>query len=498
MKLRIALLLAALSGFIALSYEIVWIRIYTMVSWGKSSAFGALLGSYLAGLALGALLARRFCRDEDHREMRALALFVLGANLLGFLIVPAVAELVRIAWYIWALPLVGLAAALLGTTFPLIAHYGVPPDERVGARVSYLYGANIIGSTLGSLLTGLVLLDVLTLRILTALLAVVGIGTALGVAKLDPSWRERRKSYVAVAVTTAFLVLLATPFLFDSLWEKLQFKDDYRPGDRFALVVEGASGVVTVTHDGKVYGSGVYDGVFNVDPKADTNGIHRAYAPFAFRPAPRDVLVIGLGSGSWAQVIVNHPSVKRMVVIEISPDYLDVVGFSPVVSSLLVNPKVEIVIDDGRRWLQRHADRFDWIVQNTTYHFRAHATNLLSKEYLEITKKHLNPNGIVVYNTTRSRDAQKTAVESFPHCWLIDNAVIASAAPLVPDFDRYKKTLTEFVIDGKRMFEPGSPDLEKMVTDDRWHDRAWMTEETKSARVITDDNMASEWRHLRK
>ena len=65
--MRLALLLSALSGFIALSYEIVWIRVYSMVSWGKASAFGTLLGAYLAGLAFGALLARRFCRADGHR-----------------------------------------------------------------------------------------------------------------------------------------------------------------------------------------------------------------------------------------------------------------------------------------------------------------------------------------------------------------------------------------------------------------------------------------------
>ncbi|MHC4938046.1 MAG: spermine/spermidine synthase domain-containing protein [Planctomycetota bacterium] len=483
--MRLALLLSALSGFIALSYEIVWIRVYSMVSWGKASAFGTLLGAYLAGLAFGALLARHFCRAEGHRELRALAWFILFANLFGFLLVPAMAELVRFAPYPTALPLIAVGAGLLGTTFPLIAHFGVPPDRHAGAGVSYLYGANIIGSTAGSLLTGFVLLD-FPLAWVCAGLTVLGVLVFYGLS------RRWKTSLAAIAA-----VLALTPWLFDSLYEKLQFKDEYEPGLRFALIEEGKSGVVTVTEEGEVFGGGVYDGKFNVDPANDINGIFRCYAGFAFREPPKSVLVVGLGSGSWAQVLANHPAVERVQVIEISEDYLAVIRHSPVVRSLLDNPKVNIVIDDGRRWLNRHDDRFDWIAQNTTYHFRAHATNLLSREYLELSRKHLNPGGILVYNTTRSLDAQRTGAVTFEHCWLIDNAMIVSDRPLVRDKERLRKVLAGYTIDGKRLFPDGRTGIDAIVNDDRWYDRDRVLARTEGAVVITDDNMASEWAHLR-
>jgi spermidine synthase len=483
---RVALLLAALSGFIALSYEIIWIRVYSMVSWGKASAFGALLGAYLAGLALGALVARRFCRPEGHRELRALAWFILFANLFGFLLVPATAELVRQLPYSWTLPLIALGAGLLGTTVPLIAHFGVEPDEHAGAGVSYLYGANIIGSTAGSLLTGFVLLE-FPLRFVCVGLALSGVLVFYALAR-----RAR------IAIAAALLVVVATPFLFDSLYEKLQFKDDYEPGMRFELVEEGRSGVVTVTAEGEVFGGGVYDGKYNVDPRHDINGIFRVYAPFAFRPPPRRALVVGLGSGSWAQVLANHPALESLTVVEISSEYLAVVRHSPVVRSLLDNPKVTIVIDDGRRWLNRHDARFDWIVQNTTYHFRAHATNLLSREYLELSRRHLEPGGLLLYNTTRSLDAQKTGAAVFPHCWLIDNAMLVSDEPLIRDRDRFRTVLRGYTIDGKPVFGPGDDAaLDAIVDDARWHDRDWILARTRDARVITDDNMASEWAYLR-
>src|SRR6185295_170187 len=102
----------------------------------------------------------------------------------------------------------------------------------------------------------------------------------------------------------------------------------------------------------------------------------------------------------------------------------------PAVKSLLENPKVDFVIDDGRRWLSRHPERkFDFIVMNTTYHWRAHSTNLLSEEYLRTVREHLNPGGVHYFNTTSSPEAQRTAATVFPYAMRIINFIAASDSP---------------------------------------------------------------------
>ena len=83
----------------------------------------------------------------------------------------------------------------------------------------------------------------------------------------------------------------------------------------------------------------------------DSNGIVRPYALSLFHPVPRDVLMIGLSSGSWAQVIANNPAVASLTVA-INPGYGQLVAQASEVSSLLANPKVTIITDDGRRWLR--------------------------------------------------------------------------------------------------------------------------------------------------
>jgi len=297
----------------------------------------------------------------------------------------------------------------------------------------------------------------------------------------------------AASAGAALLVLAITPVAFDGLYEKLTFKDEYE-GQRFVRVVETRSGVVTVDEDKVVRGGAVYDGKFSVDPVDDVNDIVRAYGVFALHEAPRSVLLVGLGSGSWAQVLVHHPTVERLVAVEINRGYLEVIAEEPVVNSLLDNPKVEIVVDDGRRWLNRTEETFDVIVQNTTYHWRAHITNLLSREYLELAQRLLNEGGVMLYNTTHSKDAQKTGLTVFDRGWLLERAMLVTDAPVRPAFARWRELLARYEVDGERVVPPDRvPDLAAVCSPARWTGPAELRKRVADAVVITDDNMACEW-----
>jgi predicted membrane-bound spermidine synthase len=88
----------------------------------------------------------------------------------------------------------------------------------------------------------------------------------------------------------------------------------------------------------------------------------------------------------------GFPGVESIDVVEINPAYLDLTRSYPELAPLLDDPRIHIHIDDGRRWLKRNPHtRYDLIVQNITYHWRANAGNLLSREYLSEVRTHLNP-----------------------------------------------------------------------------------------------------------
>jgi spermidine synthase len=247
----------------------------------------------------------------------------------------------------------------------------------------------------------------------------------------------------------------------------------------------------------------MYDGRFNTRLSEDRNGIIRPYALSLFRAAPRDVLMIGLSSGSGAQVIANNPSVRSLTIVEINPGYLSLIEQQPEVSSMPRNSKVKIITDDGRRWLSHHPDqRFDAIVSNTTWNFRANVTNLLSTEFLELAKQHLNRGGILFYNTTDSDRVQRTACLAFPYGARFTNHMVVSDTPIDWDFRRWRQTLESYTIDGERQFNPASADDRAVL------DRVAMPENarqiieecpqvlarTEGKMPITDDNMGTEWR----
>jgi spermidine synthase len=479
--------LSALSGAVALSYEILWYRAFSFASGGTARTFPLLLGAYLAGLAVGAAAARRFCREGGAPPLGPLGAFVVAANFAGFLVIPALAALsARGAPWTAALPLVAAAAAGLGAVFPLVSHVAVPPDARAGARVAWLYLANIAGSAAGSGVTGFVLLDAWPIRTISTALGWGGLAIGAAVFGFAP----RRLAAIA-AVGTALAA--AAPALFDGLYEKLQFKGDYRPETRFAHVVETRSGVITVTRDGRIFGGGVYDGAFNTSLEDDVNLVVRAYALAGLHAAPREVLVIGLSSGSWTRVLSQLPGVERVTVVEINPGYLRLLPLFPEVAGILRDPKVRVEIGDGRRWLARRPDRrFDLIVSNTTFHWRSNATNLLSREFLEIVRARLKPGGIFFYNTTESDRVQRTGAEAFPYALRIYSGLALGESPVRFDRERWLEAMRRYPHPGPAPSEGCLREIAERL-EANLETRESILARTRGARPVTDDNMGTEW-----
>ncbi|MBX3211098.1 MAG: fused MFS/spermidine synthase [Labilithrix sp.] len=517
MGFTVALAVAAAAGFIALSYEILWYRVISYASWGLPGAFGLLLAAYLFGLAIGSRVAGAFCKDKtragDTKQLRALAVFTFVANVVAWLVVPAFGLSAK--KYDWppALAAVAVAAALLGAILPMVAHFGIKPDDKAGANLSYVYLSNIIGSAAGSLVTGFVFLDHWSLETIGAIIACVGMVLVAALVAMAELPRSSRAASLVVLLAVSVVLVKATPSVYDRIWERLLYKEKFdEESTRFLDIVETKSGVITVTQDGTVYGGGAYDGRVSTSIRWDRNGIFRAHALGAMHPAPRRVFMIGLATGAWAQVVAHLPHVEKLTVVEINPGYLTLISKYDEVKSLLSNPKVEIAVDDGRRWLNRHPDeKFDAVVMNTTWNWRGHSTNLLSVEFLELVRSRLQPGGLFYFNTTSSDDAKLTASTVFPHALRVYNFMAVSDSPFSFDKDRWRATLTSMKIDGAPILpddDEGREYLEELVRyadsvsapprDDGLERRESVLAraEAAGARVITDDNMVTEWRQV--
>ena len=510
---RFGFALAAALGFIALAYEIIWYRLYAFASIDAAPSFAWLLGAYLFGLALGALGIRDFARarlaTSPELALGLLANLVIWSGVASFLVGPVLARSVQMTGYRATLPMVVLATTLLGGSFPLLSHAMIASSDNSGEKISYVYVANIIGSASGSFVVGYFLMDWLTVRSLSLCLLTASIAVTLVLLLRGAAYRRR---FAVAGIAVALVLAGASAVLYSNLYARLLAFQAGIKVDTFRYVVETRSGVVTVTDDGTVFGGGVYDGRFNTDPIKDTNGIYRVYALSAIPNRPAEVLVVGLASGSWAQVLANRPEVNHVTIVEINPGYLKLIAQYPAVASLLTNPKVTIFIDDGRRWLITHPERkFDLSVMNVSVHGRAHSTHVLSVEFLELVRLHLNPGGIHFFNTTWSPESLHSGVATFPYGLRIFNFLAVSDSPIVLDRQLFEERLRRFTIDGRRVFESGvavhDRAIERIVgmldTVDSplAKDRLNSLESGDSLRrrlagvdVITDDNMGAEWK----
>jgi spermidine synthase len=510
------MVLAGVTGFIALAYEIIWYRLYAFVSGGAAPCFAMLLGFYLFGIGYGSLAVRDACRKNLGNDVRRTLGAAAGVVLLGaiatFLLGPALARWVVHFDYHFSYVMVFVAAALLGSAFPLLAHAAIDPAQGSGKHLSLLYLSNIVGSTLGSFLVGFILLDHFSLQETSMILLLLGVATATALAQLS---RPRLpKVTFAVGYATCVAVAIGQGPLFTGFYERLLFKTEPGNAIKFSELVENRSGTIAVLPDSKefgyptriVYGGGACDGQINTDVMHDSNALVRPYAVLGMHAKPENVLVIGLSTGAWAQIVANDQDLREVTIVEINPGYLRLIAKYPQVRSLLKNPKVHIVIDDGRRWLVAHPDRhFDLVLMNTTFNWRAHVSNLLSVEFLRLLRAHMSPGGIAYYNTTNSSEALITGTKVFPYALRYQSCLAVSDAPLTLAKTRWRDVLTNYRIDGTLIFDLSNAEHRSRLdgilkTADEidapagsLESRASLQERLGTARIITDDNMGTEW-----
>src|SRR5208282_2943342 len=509
-SLHMAMFLAALSGCISLGFEIAWFRVFSIASMDRAPAFSLLLATFLGGVAAGAYLAEHFTRDASpYRVLHIIGVMMIIAGTISSYLPPLVASLMgRKVPYLSSVPLFFLTAGLMGAVMPLLCQLSVNPGEQAGRDVSLIYVSNIAGAVVGSLGIGFALMQYFNLRQMALLLGVSAIATGmLIVSQLELRLRWPPLWAASLGIIALAFALVA-PRQYDLLYEKLAFGGKYQEMGAFAHIVENRNGVICATSEGTLFGGSVYDGYFRVDPQNDANATIRAFFVSAVHPAPKRMLMIGLASGSWGQIFVNNPEVESLEVVEINPGYLQLISKYPIVRSLLENPKLRLHIDDGRRWLVAHPqERYDFIVVNTTYHWRDHSSSLLSREFFQMIHQHLNPGGIYYFNSTGSFDAMATALREFPYGLRVINFLMVSDSPIVVDKARWESNLRGFQIDSHSLFPQGDAGAQEALArflslaDSLSAPATYVGLETSASLrsrlsrypTITDDNMGAEW-----
>lgn len=486
-------------GFVSLSQEIVWFRVLGYLTGSLPHVFGMVVAAVLIGIAAGSLRARKASQPgaQDYllsALLRATLLFYLALPIIGI----ATGIFGKSVSVILAYAIIAAVAYLTGGILPMLIHLGMQNTRGDKTQaMSWLYFANIVGATLGPLVTGFVLLDLFSLEQNVALLSVVTLLLLLIVLISLPGQATRKLRMAGLVGALGLGAWFAHPFLFHGLLERLHYAElDHEP---FKHVVENRDGIIAVAPAPQdiMLGSGMYDGRFNYDPMLDENGIQRAYMIASLHRKPARVLEIGLSTGSWARVLTSHSALEQLTIVEINPGYPAVVRRYPDIAQIFDDPRVTVHFDDGRRWLKRNPGaKFDFILLNMTFHWRSNATNLLSEEFLSLVKRHLHPGGVFYFNTTGSPDVVYTATRVFKHATMVRKFVAVSDRPF--DLTEAEKRINLLRFHGN----DGQPVFEKNEAYRRLLDKLVNTPLPDTAASmaradfvkVTDDNMAVEYK----
>ena len=497
---RLVLPAAGLVGFLFFLMELVWYRMLAPILGGSSYTFGLILAVALLGIGaggvfyawvppgglrqegapgeqppptLGALgwtclleavaLALPFAAGDS---VALLAVVLRPYGVLGF---PGLV----VGWTLITALVVLPAALVAGYQFPLLVALLGRGRRRLGSQVGQAYAWNTWGAILGSLAGGFGLLPLLGAprlwRLSVVLLALCGLILAAAAGRLA----RRGLPALAPPLLAALLALglgaaegpsafwrhspigagrVTAAELRDANELHRHLNEARRSVVREADGVESSVALLEVD-DLALYVNGKSDGSAVTD--APTMAMLGVVAGL-LHPAPRDALVIGLGTGSTAGWTARIGSVHRVDVVELEPAVAELAGaFSAVNFDLAENPAIHLEIGDGREVVATSRRSWDLILSEPSNPYRAGVADLFSRDFYRAVRRRLRRGGIFVQwlqgydaDAERLRLVYSTLGSVFDHVetWqihLADLLLVAAAEPLVHDFERLRRRVAE-------------------------------------------------------
>ena len=426
-----------ITGFLAIGYQIVWFRFLSVFLKPSAYLFSTLLFIYLLGIALGSFRMNRVLAKRQGLE---LARYIQMFFILNFSI--AVIQLITwllIFWglsfnstysifeftikqpyhppldflklwpldklwasssmFIWSSLIVLPSTYLMGASFPLIATLAIRDRSREGWGVGRLYSINVLGNLIGGLVTGFLLINYFGTEQTLTLFIAVGIVWLIGYLL-----------YSKKALWLAKIILLIS-FLFGLILlpNKTQLYKLIHPDADVALVTNTENiDIKTVTTEGIDTVVHSFHATFNdinvvqvyINGQRHGGSIYTAYyerAIEALRWArnKENVLVIGYGGGYVTKTLLASTEIKNITVVELSETLIDNLRQVEHIRKDLDDSRLNLVIDDGRRFLHRIQRKYDLIIMDPIRSTTANSNNLYSKEFFELASSHLSDDGVL-------------------------------------------------------------------------------------------------------
>jgi spermidine synthase len=438
-KLERLLLFTSLGTAVAsFIYEIDWIRMLALVLGSATHSFELMLSAFILGLAFGAWWIRgRADRLKD--PLRTLGIVQWTMGLLALATLPLylhsfewIGVLVKtftrsdtgytgftLAKYALCLLVMFPATFCAGMTLPLITRT-LLANQSGERAIGAVYAWNTLGSIIGVVLGGLVLLPLIGLKPMLMVGAAIDMG--IGLLLLSRSGLQGRRSHRLVlgasVASLAFLAVIGagvrldqnilasgvyrTGIIADSKERHTQF---YRDGRTATVTVSRftSSGILSLATNGKADASLSPEwfrpcGSLSTPSPMVNDAATQALVPLvslAYAPRAQNAAIIGQGSGMSSHLLLGSPNFKELVTVEIEPQMI--AGsrlFYPANRRVFDDPRSKIVIDDAKSYFASEQRRFDLIISEPSNPWVSGISGLFTNEFYSRIRGYLTDDGI--------------------------------------------------------------------------------------------------------
>lgn len=427
-SLPVLLTLVALgaSGAVSMAYEIAWTRALTLVIGSSTYAFTAVLTSFLVGIAGGsALYSRRArAREATPATFAALQAAIAVTVTLTLLVFERVPEFFLAGLGVSDAPgfvqslqvvvsLVTLLAStlLIGATLPCAVAVATRRAADIGRHTGRAYAVNTMGAIGGILLTGFGLVPWYGVHAALKIGAATNLALAGALVVISAPralWRGWAPAAGAVAGAAIILsvpvwdarVMVSGPAIYGKAYVAAGRSAPMAAILRVQEVLfyrDGLNGTVSVNRVGDSV-------ILRVNGKADaatigdtTTQLMLGHLPMLLHPDPRQVLVIGMGSGITAGAVARYPMMERLDIVEIEPAVLEASAyFTDANRHVLLDPRVHTTVADGRNFLFTAPRRYDVISSEPSNPWIGGLASLFSAEFFTAARSRLRPGGIMI------------------------------------------------------------------------------------------------------
>jgi spermidine synthase len=406
-------LIYAVSGFVALSLEVVWVRMLGMLTSMQVQSFSVMLAILLCGIAIGSAVFTRWLAGRINAVAWLVGLEI-AIGLWTLLSVPlfrrippvplpphgptplydAPAPPVALTVVGPSLVLTLVPAVLMGIIFPMIVGFYAGHIGKVGENFGRVYGANTLGGILGSFAGGFVLLPLLGIERSMVLLGALSIGIACALVVLSQGLRLRPRFGPLAASAAVMALLVAAAGAASGIrppvrglgypWRLIHYR-------------EGLTAAIRVFENEETGVRELFsDSWFIASTEHMTMRLQRMLAnlPLLLHQHPEQVLIVGFGTGTTSGTSMLYD--VDVDAIELEPTERQSAGLFRHVNYGILDErwrsKFTLRIDDGRNWLLSRRKSYDVISRDA--HLAKPSQDLFSQEFLELAQRRLKPGGI--------------------------------------------------------------------------------------------------------